>query len=336
MSDSRAQLQAIRSLLEGGHRSVRLERHTFWLWGLTGAALVLVVPGLFSPSRFPAPGERILAQSAVIAGCLLVAGVLDWRLTRRARERRGETLPFAQRQVTRVWWLLVALIVVINIGMNRYGGGLLFYPVTLVLVGIALYVQGLFSRQMLSWGGGLLIVLGLSLAATGPDLATQQRITASALGIGLPYLSLLVQGPPRGRWHELGLSALWLAAVLAPPLLDTAWQRQDGTPAAVIDHADYLRAGRPDGPPPAAVRLPAGATLPVRLVVHGDTLAADALVPMTLRRPVIVQPATDRLRFGGPWRDLERLPLRGALHLGGRLLADGDPVRIDLTLQFGD
>ena len=45
-------------------------------------------------------------------------------------------------QLTKVWWLLVGLIVVISIGMNLFGGGYLFYGIVLALMGLAFYIHG--------------------------------------------------------------------------------------------------------------------------------------------------------------------------------------------------
>ncbi len=112
------QLNAIHAMMESGHRSVRLERHTLVLWGLAAAFLILVVRLIFTPERFPETLQRVLASNLFIAALLTAVGVIDLRLTRRARRQRDETLSFVQVQLTKIWWLLVGLIVLINLGMN--------------------------------------------------------------------------------------------------------------------------------------------------------------------------------------------------------------------------
>ena len=339
MTTSTEQIQAIHAMLDAGHRGIRLERHTFWIWGLTGAFLILSVPQIFSHARFADGGDRILYQNLFIAVCLFAAGILDWHWTRRIRERKGETLPFVQRQITRVWWLLIGLIVAINIGMNLYGGGYLFFGVALVLVGIALYVHGLFSRQALSWGGGLLIVVGLALAAASPPIRIQEWTTASALGLGLPILSLLVQGERRSPLKEFGLSLAWIALVLLPVATAVALTRPSAkAEGAVIDYRDYLQQSHMMTGN-SAVRLPAGTRIPLRLEMEGDTLVpeGEVMIPMRLLRPATVTPGEDRLRFDGPWRRLEEFRLHGGLAVAGDLLpGDGARLRLHLTLNFGD
>ena len=42
------QLRAIQAMLASGHASVRLERHTFLLWGWVAGGLILLVPHIFA------------------------------------------------------------------------------------------------------------------------------------------------------------------------------------------------------------------------------------------------------------------------------------------------
>lgn len=123
LNGGRGQLQAIQEMLVSGHASVRMERHTFILWGLAAGGLILLVPRLFSMEQFSDQTQRMWFQNAFISLVLVGVGVLDTVWTWRIRQRRDETLSFIQRQVTKLWWLLIALVVVINIGMNLYGGG---------------------------------------------------------------------------------------------------------------------------------------------------------------------------------------------------------------------
>ena len=194
-----AQLQAIQAMLSSGHASIRLERHTFMLWGLSAAALILLIPRLISQENFPDQIQRMWLQNTVISLVLLAVGVVDAVWTARARQRRDETISFIQRQITKLWWLLIALVVVIDIGMNLYGGGYFFYGITLVLTGIGIYVYGLFSRQMLTWSGALQILLGLALIASSPEIHVQEWVAACAFGIGFPAASIRTGWACAGR-----------------------------------------------------------------------------------------------------------------------------------------
>lgn len=165
--DTIARLESIHAMMASGHRSVRLERHTLLLWGISVAGLIVGVNATFTPDRFPNVALRSLYSNLLIALTLIVIAIVDFYWTRRTRRARDETLSFVQRQLMKVWWLLVALAVVLNIGMNFFGGGYLIYAAVLALMGLALYVQGLFSEQMLEFIGVVLIVLALGAIALG-------------------------------------------------------------------------------------------------------------------------------------------------------------------------
>ncbi|MEJ2590352.1 MAG: hypothetical protein P8178_02940 [Candidatus Thiodiazotropha sp.] len=287
----RAQLQAIHAMLASGHASVRMERHTFVLWGLAAGGLILLVPQLFSVERFTDPGQRLWLQNGFISLVLLGVGVLDAVWTARIRSRRDETLSFVQRQVTKLWWLLIALVVVINIGMNLYGGGYFFYGITLVLTGIGIYVHGLFSRQMLTWSGALQILLGLVMIAVSPEIHVQEWVAASAFGIGFPAFALMADRKfERSVSKELLLTLGWLALVLVPAFVAVSlWQGHRFESWPHLTWEGYLqRADASDGES-LVVTLPAGTTVPVSVHVSGDLLQPveqPAPVMMQTTRPV--------------------------------------------------
>ena len=164
-ADAKSQLQDIHAMLASGHRSIQLERHTLILWGLAAAFLILTVPLLFAPEYFEFRWQRAVTQNLFTSAVLIAIGILDFKLTRRVRAQRNESLSFVQRQLTKVWWMLVGLIMIINLGMNFFGGGYIFFAVALLIAGLALYIQGLFSQQMLCWVGVLMMVVGLASVA---------------------------------------------------------------------------------------------------------------------------------------------------------------------------
>lgn len=287
------QLHAIHAMLSDGHRSIRLENHTFFLWGLTAAFLILIVPELFSHQRFPDQSQRILFQNIFISVLLIGAGMLDYRWTRQKREARDESISFAQQQITKLWWMLIALVVILNIGMNVYGGGYLFYGITLILIGLGIYVHGLFSRQMLSWGGGLMIVLGLSLLATSPDISIQEWVGASAFGIGLPALALMVNKTcVTSLRREVVLSGIWFVLVLTPVVLAFNMLNRssfDGWPQ--ITYQDDLAMGLDERKNESRiVNLPAGTHVPVIVHIQGDVLKQleTTTIQMQTTRPVSI------------------------------------------------
>lgn len=270
----RMQLQAIQAMLASGHASIRLEWHTFVLWGWVGGGLILLVPWLFSHELFPDSGQRVWMQNLFISAVLLATGVTDRVWTARTRRQRDESLSFTQRQLTKLWWLLVALAVVINVSMNLYGGDYFFYGLVLMLTGIGIYVQGLFSRQLLTWSGGLQILLGLVLIAVPPKAHLQQWITASAFGIGFPAFAFLVDRiRERNLLKELLLSLGWLALVLIPAFfMAFLFPGQDFDEWRRLSLGAYRESDGGVRDEPVVVTLPAGTRVPVSLHIEGDLL----------------------------------------------------------------
>lgn len=345
-SDSRARLEAIHAMLSGGHKSIRLETHTFWLWGLTAAFLILAVPELFSHQRFPEFAQRILWQNIFISALLIGAGMLDVRLTRQKRDARNETVSFVQQQVTRLWWMLVALVVVINIGMNVYGGGYLFYGITLVLIGIGIYVHGLFSRQMLCWGGGLMMVLGLALLAASPPLHIHEWVAASAFGIGLPVLAVMVNRSQHAGWHrELRLSAVWFALVLTPVLIVVSvYGRSDYAQWPQVSYKQFLLdGGQRNITSPQLVNIPAGTAIPLRVEIQLEALEPAFTTAMDLKtaRPMGLAIANGELqqmlqRVDDHWREARGYRIRD-WKLQERLASTGGPeLTLSVRLQRED
>ena len=323
-----AQLQAIQAMLSSGHASIRLERHTFMLWGLAAASLILLVPRLISLENFPDHSQRMWLQTLLISQVLLATGVLDTRWTARARSRRDQTISFIQRQITKLWWLLIALVVVINIGMSLYGGGYFFYGITLVLTGIGIYVHGLFSRQMLTWSGALQILLGLVLIATSPEIDVQEWVAISAFGIGFPAFALMVDRiEQRNPIRELLLSLAWLSLVLIPAFtMVTFFHSYRFDDWRKLSWDAYLDGASSASADPAVVTLPAGSLVPVSLHITGDLLVPveqPQPLMMVTTKPVDLALSQDGLRnmvrIGeGDWRSgydyrIERWQAQGSL-----------------------
>lgn len=286
-----SQLEAIHAMLASGHRSIRMERHTLILWGLAAAFLILATEAVFTPARLPLEWQRSLAANLFIAAVLVAVGVWDYRLTRRARLLRNETLSFVQRQITKVWWLLLGLIVVLNLGMNFFGGGYMIFGVVLVLMGIALYVHGLFSVALLAWVGIALIALGLGSVALKFSYPAMKYLAASVFGLGFPALGLAL---PRPGLHaqpvrRAGLLLGWLLLALAPAALAYQFGRSLADPhRSALALAAYMQEAPAVGE--AVVRLPAGTVVPVHVTVTGDVLAgaAEATIPLRLARDLDV------------------------------------------------
>lgn len=180
------QLQAIHAMLAAGHRSVHLERHSLLLIGAVGGFLSVVSEWAITPERFPDATERGFALLVWLAFWLGGVSLLDHWLTRRARARRAETLPFAQTQITRAWWMLLSVGCLGSFAMSFYGGGSMIYALWTVLLGLGIYLFGLFSQRLIEWIGLATILLGITGLAAGVSYETTRWLNASCFAVGMP------------------------------------------------------------------------------------------------------------------------------------------------------
>lgn len=310
--NAKNQLEDIHSMLASGHRSFLMERHTLILWGLAGALLILIVPVLFAPEHFDLRWHRMVLQNLFIASVLVVTGVLDFKLTRRVRAQRNESLSFVQRQLSKVWWLLVGLVVVINIGMNFFGGGYIFFAVMLMITGLALYIQGLFSQQMLCWVGVMMMVVGLFSVALKIPHPVMQWLAASVLGLGLPAVAWMIHRPC-SQWsmsRRLTVSLLWLAIVITPATVAYQLSITTGAPdLPTVSLQQYMKSSSSGEAEPQVVYLPAGTVIPVSIDIGGDILEGHSTgtLDMILSRDLelIIEDDKPAARFrvdGGVWK----------------------------------
>lgn len=341
-----SQLEAIQEMMASGHRSVRMERHTLLLWGLAGAILIFTVNAFFTPDRFPTVAMRsIYAHAFLIVPVLLIIGIIDFRMTRSARRKRDESISFVQMQVTKVWWMLIGLIVLINFGMNFFGGGFLFYGVTLAIMGVAFFINGLFSQQMLSWIGSLLILLGLSMVLLQLPLALQEWIAIGVLGLGFPALAFSLD---KAAFHAtLGrrvlFSIFWLLLALLPAHGVFFHQSKDINPElTAIDLKTYLQQKTPVIET-QVVRLPVGTKIPVHIDLSGDVLTSSetAVIELTLKQPLdlaITNGELDgRFKFGKlHWRNNLRNMMRRERTMKTSIVPEQGPrieIKTELNLQ---
>lgn len=306
MSDPIArQLDSIQSMLTRGQRNLRMERHSLILWGLAGAALFAVSDRVFTAEQIPDTASRAVAWLLLLAAVLGGTGFADWHLTRRVKAARDETWSFIHRQVVKLLWLLMAVGTLFTFATFFYGGNYMLCTVWLVMIGLALYVHGLFSEEVLEWTGGIIIAIGVAGLVARLPFETMKWISAAVFGIGLPLLSLLLDhGRTRPFVVRLGQAVGWTVAVLAVPLVAHRFAAASLPPELpVTPLADYRAGGVPSGEM-VIVRLPAGQPVPVKVAVSGDLFRAapDAVLPLTLDRPVDIL-----LRDGTPTGDL-RLP----------------------------
>lgn len=296
------QLDAIHSMLSAGHRNLRIERHSLMLWGICFGVLIFFSDRILTVEQYPDLVQRAVAWLALLACSLAGVSLLDWHLTRRAKQARDEAWSFIHRQVLKVWWLLMSIGVLMTFAMFFYGGGYMIFAAWLVIAGVGLYVHGLFSEELLEWTGAFVIAIGVTMLAFRLNYTATQWIAASTLGLGLPLLAAMLD---RGRQRTFGIrlvqSAGWLLCVLIPPLLAERIVSAQPMDAEVVSLAAFKAN-------PAArqiVALPAGSEIPVRFEVSGNLFRTgeNSTLPLILNEPVEIsmndgQP-TGQWRFPG-------------------------------------
>lgn len=318
MNPHAEQLNSIQAMLAAGHRCVELERHSLLLWGGVGGGLCAFTDLVITADRFPDTTQRAIALLLWLAFWLGGMSWLDHRLTHSARQAREETLPFAQAQVTRAWWMLLALGTLATFAMFFHGGGIMIYALWTVLLGLGIFIFGLFSRTLIEWIGLATILLGIVGLATGLPFDTARWLTASTFAIGLPFAGWLAA---RTADHHFGRRILhvgtWLAAVIVPAL-------------AV---ARLVPVAAPPTPTDATLKLPAGSVVPLYIDLDSPLLGiapTDAL-PIHITRDTEVA-LTDgqpdgRYRFdAGDWHAVKEGVLTLRIDRIKPELANGAPA----------
>ena len=286
MQDAETRLLSIQSMLSAGQRIVHLERHTLLIWGITGGLLCAFTDPVLAP--IASNGLRALALLLWLSFWLGSAALLDHALTQRVRRLRDETLPFAQAQITRAWWLLFGLGILGTVATLFFGGGLMVYALWMVLLGMGVFLFGLFSRALIEWIGIATILLGVAALAAGLPNMGMRWLAASCFAIGLPLagkLSLATNGRPLAA--RLAALCLWLAAVLLSALSMSAMpvlKASAPTAAPVALRTFHAEPGE------QVVVVPAGSTALVRLDLDSPYLAAsqEAALPVTVTQPILL------------------------------------------------
>ena len=342
------QLQSIHAMLAAGHRCVRLDRHTVLLIGLVGGFLTIATDWVVTAERFPDPVWRALALFGWLAICLGATSLLDYRLTRRLRARHAETLPFAQAQVTRAWWTLLAIGCLGTLGMALYGGGSMIYVMWIVLLGLGIYLFGLFSRPVVEWIGLAMLLIGVMMLASGLSIGASRWLCASCYAIGMPLAGWFDRRLERHSLDAAGRSAdgrhrgvpliaaavlAWTMIVVSVPLLTLRL-----LPTRAPAGASVLLPMQPGAVAQGehVLRLARGATVPLYIDLDSSLLAIapSARIDMELLQPLEIalrdgQPEGRYRVANGRWHAVRD----GVMHLridrvAPRLGDDGPQVRM--------
>ena len=336
------QLDAIHSMLSAGHRNLRIERHSLLLWGLAGGALCLFSDNILTLKQFPLLEQRALAWLLLLTVVFGGVGMLDWHLTRRAKQARDEALSFIHRQVLKVWWLLIGMGILVTFAMFFFGGGYMLFPAWLIFIGLGLYVHGLFSEELLEWIGSSTILISVLSLGFHLPLETIKWIAAAVFGIGLPMLALMLdRGRSLSPWKRIAQTLLWSSAVLVLPLVAQHYATAITLPETpAIPLASFLHQSDTSGL--RIVSLPAGALIPVEVEITGNLFDSTVkpVLPLKLSSPLEMMIEDGKLTGavrtqGGNWLNARDTILINIPGLKAELTpANGPVIRGSLEASF--
>lgn len=293
MDHAQEQLQSIQSMLAAGHRSVQLERHSLLLIGGVGGFLAAFTDDVITAERFPDLTRHALALLLWLGVWLAGMAAIDHWLTRRARQRRDETLPFAQTQITRAWWMLLTMGTLFSVAMFFYGGGKMVYALWIVLLGLGVYLFGLFSRPLVEWIGLATILVGVTALAARLPYGTTHWLAASCFAIGMPLAGWMnVRCDNASSPKRLLALAAWIMLVIGPPL---AWARPGPVEAPGNPVLNLGARGLDHGA--KVLRLEPGTAVMLRIDMDSPLLAVPPQSGLATR---LVRPLEIALKDGLP------------------------------------
>ena len=275
-----SQLTVLQNLLSAGHRPIQFRPGSLVRWGLAFALMAWSTDPLLRLAGL----QGQVALQAGIAMLWLGSGMgltayLDWRANQAAAAQAEETLPFVHEQVNKVWWLLLVAGVLYTGSTFFFGGAYQVYMVWLALVGLGLFLHGLFSHELLEWGGAAIFLLALLVLASGLPLVWHRPLVISTSGIGLPYLAWLLHQRAlpvsyivRSMACVLGL----LAASVLPALAFVQWHQTWALPRdiPIFTQKTLLELSHDPTrwPPYVALHIQAGTPVEMQLNIQGNVL----------------------------------------------------------------
>lgn len=280
MTNAGSQLADIHTMLVSGQRSVRVEPHTLLIWGIAGVFSILIYEFVINPEQnFSVTWHGEVVASVFFAMVLLVIMLLDYRITQRQRNHRDESLPFVHRQLRKMVYLLFAIMVAIYLGMTFYGGWGTGVGAHFALMGVGFFVYGLFSVQILSWIGVLLIIMGIVFVAIRLTDPVTTCLFGSVFGIGMPILALVLDKPYLHSNHRrrICLSVVWLLSVIVPAMTTYHLIREKTVNLPIVSLQEYLAQDETDRE--QIVHLHKGTQIPIRIRLRGN--AMEELVTTT-------------------------------------------------------
>ena len=279
------QINAIHQMLATGHRNLRMEANSLWLWGLAGGLLFALSDFILTPEQIPDLKMRAVAWLILLAFVLGCVAITDWHLTKKVKATRDEVWSFIHRQIIKVWWLLMSIGILMTFAVFFFGGGYMVNAAWIILVGLGLFIHGLFSDEMLEWAGGALLILGIICLAFKLPFQQIKWIAASVFGIGMPLLSIMLT-LQKAAWQKPMYIVAWLLAVVLTPLITLHLLNDSAPNVPTVSLADYQK--NPLATKSQIVVIPENTTIPVNIELTGDLFKNNPklVLPMQLRKSI--------------------------------------------------
>ena len=275
------QLHVLQSLLVAGHRPIQFRPGSLVRWGLAFALLALTTDPLLRALGLD--GQAALQAGVAmlwLGGGLAATATLDWRANLSAARQADETLPFVQTQVSKVWWLLLATGVVYTGSTIVFGGAYQVYMVWLALVGLGLFLHGLFAHELVEWAGAGIFLLAILVLASNLPVVWHRPLVISTAGLGMPLLGALLHWRVVPRPHTgrlFACVAIVLAASVLPALLAVQWSMRADIPSDIPvwsqqEVQQRLQQPGASWPRYLALHVAAGTPISLQLDIRGNVL----------------------------------------------------------------
>jgi len=309
-STTEQRLEDIRAMMDIGHKSIRIEKHTFFYWGIAGGLLTALLELLYRNAAMLMTTTAYVVLCATVLG---VVGYIDYRKTREIRRSQDKSLSFIQVRMTRIWWLLIGTGILFNVGLMVYGGNTA-YSIWFILIGLAIIIHASFSTQPLGYYGLALIAIGIIAPALLP-YAGLRWLAVSVFAIGIPLLGFMLYRSS-GFWQADRPYAVvvWLLLAVMPGY--AAYQVEKNInaphiPATTLSMVDY-QSNPASQAKPQIIKLPAGTTVPLKLSAQSSVISDSVFtqLPLVLKESVEVVVENGKLtgtyRIGqGAWSTLK-------------------------------
>lgn len=309
-TESEQRLEDIRSMMDIGHKSIHIEKHTFFYWGIAGGFLTALLEFLYRSAAM------LMSTSIYVVLCTTVLGVVgyfDYRKTREIRRSQDKSVSFIQVRMTRIWWLLIGTAILFSAGLDLYGGAAV-YSIWFVLIGLAVIIHASFTTQPLGYYGCALIAIGIISPMLLP-YSGLRWLAVSVFSVGIPLLGFMLYRRS-GFWQadKPYAAAVWLMLAVVPGYAMYEVGKSINAPhipATTLSLAEY-QSNPTSQPKLQIIKLPAGTTVPLKLSAQGKAISDSVFtqLPLVLKEPVEIILENGKLngtyRVGdGAWSSLK-------------------------------